>query len=134
MLDEPAAVHHRDVVSHVRHDAEVVSDEDQTHPGLVLELLEQGHDLCLDGDVEGSRRFIGDEHPRVERDGHRDHDALTHTAGELVRVVVGALLGRRNVHPLHEADGLGHRVGAVHTAVNTEHLGDLPPDRENRIQ
>ena len=111
-----------------------MGDENQPHAGLLLELLEQGHDLGLNGDVEGRRRLVGDEHPGVERDRYCNHDALTHTARELVRVVGGTFLGSGNMHPLHEADRLRHRIRAVHTAVNTEHFGDLPSDREYRVQ
>jgi hypothetical protein len=92
------------------------------------------HDLGLHGDIEGGRRLVGDEHRRVERDGHRDHDALAHPPGELVRVGLDALLGRRDGDPLHQAHGLSVGIRLVHAAVLAEHLGDLPAHREGRVQ
>ena len=58
---------------------------------LALQLGEQVHDLGLHGHVEGGGRLVGDEHLRVQRQRHRDHDALAHAAGELVRVVADPL-------------------------------------------
>ena len=134
VLDQPSAVHDGDVVGHVGDDAQVVGDEDEAHVVLVLQLLEQGHDLGLHRHVEGGGGLVGDEHSRVEGDRHGDHDALTHTAGELVRVVAGTLPGGRDAHPLHEPYRLLQRVGPVHPAVLTEHLGDLPAHREHRVE
>ena len=54
---------------------------------LALELGEQVHDLRLHRHVERRGRLVGDQHLRVQRQRHRDHDALAHAAGELVRVV-----------------------------------------------
>ena len=91
-LDDRAGVHHRDPVGDVGDHAEVVGDQDQAHLALLAELGEQVHDLGLDGHVQRGGRLVGDQHRRVERERHRDHDALPHAAGELVRVVVDPLL------------------------------------------
>jgi hypothetical protein len=96
--------------------------------------LSRFHDLGLHGDVEGGGRLVGDQHRGVERDGHGDHDALSHPAGELVRVGLDALLGPRDLHPLHEPDGLLLGVGLVHPPVLAEHLPDLPADREHGVE
>ena len=74
---------------------------------LALQLGEQVHDLGLHGHVERGGRLVGDQHLRVQRERHRDHDALAHAAGELVRVVVDPLLGGRDRDPVHQLDGLG---------------------------
>ncbi len=42
--------------------------------------------LGLDRRVEPGRGLVEDEERRVLRERHRDHDALLHPAGELVRV------------------------------------------------
>ena len=51
-------------------------------------LAQQVEDPGLDRHVERGRRLVGDQHLRVARERHRDHHALPHAAGELVRVLV----------------------------------------------
>ena len=94
VLDDVAGVHDGDRVAVLRHDAEVVRDEDHRHAELVLELGEQREDLILDRDVERGRRLVGEQQPRPARDRDRDHHALAHAAGELVRVRAEARLRR----------------------------------------
>ena len=48
-------------------DSEIVGDQDQAHPGLLLQVGEKLHDLGLNGDVEGRRRLVGDERPDPKR-------------------------------------------------------------------
>ena len=43
-------------------------------------------DLALDDDVERRRRLVHHDQLRLERERHRDDDALPHPARELVRV------------------------------------------------
>ena len=51
---------------------------------------DQLEDLRLHGHVERRRRLVGDQQLRVVDQRHRDHHALAHAAGELVRVGVDA--------------------------------------------
>ena len=55
-------------------------------PSSRLQLLELLQDLALHDDVERSRRLVDHDQLGLERERHRDHDALAHAAGELVRV------------------------------------------------
>ncbi len=97
-LHTAPAVHHQHVVRDVGDDAEVVGDEDDRGAGLLLELLEQVHDLGLHGDVQRRRRLVGDQQRGVADQRHGDHRALAHTAGELVRIVVHPQIGLRDAH------------------------------------
>ena len=58
--------------------------------------LHQVEDLRLRRHVERGRRLVGDQQVRVADQRHRDHHALPHAAGELVRVVVDPALGVRD--------------------------------------
>ena len=51
-------------------------------------VAQQVEDLRLDRHVERGRRLVGDEQLRLARERHRDHRALAHAAGELVRIVL----------------------------------------------
>ena len=74
-------------LAHAGDDAEVVRDQDQRGVALRDERAEQIEDLRLDRHVERRRGLVGDQELRLAREGDRDHRALPHAAGELVRVV-----------------------------------------------
>ena len=115
-LAQLAEVHHRDPVAHVLDDGEVVGDEDERQPVLLLHLLEQVEDLGLHGDVEGGHRLVADDQLRLGGHRTRDRDALALAAGELVR----PLRARdRRV----DADGVEHLVDAC---VPRRLVADLP--------
>ena len=128
-LDRLAGVHDHHAIREAGDDAEVVGDHDDRRTGLALRGLQYLEDLRLDGHVQSGRRFVGDDHVRVVGDGHGDHHALPHTAGELVREGVGALLRVRDADEVEQLDRascawlLGHAV-----VVDQQRLGDLLPD------
>ena len=66
---------------------------------------EQLHDLSLDRHVERGRRLVGDQDVRVAPERHRDHRALPHPAGELVRKVVDARFRVRDPDLAKQLDG-----------------------------
>src|SRR5207249_3164 len=100
-------------------------------PG-VLASLEEFEDLRLDHDVQRGHRFVRDHDPRIACEGHGDHDPLPHAAGELVRVLLGALAVDADEFK-QLADAL-HRGFFVHLVVDDDRLRDLVPDPLHRIQ
>src|SRR5450830_1417977 len=89
---------------------EVVRDEQDRSPQLLGQPLQVVEDPTLDGDVQGRRRLVSDQQQRPRRESDRDERALTHPAGELVRVLGGAPLG---VHKSRLAEQAGDTVGRV---------------------
>ena len=73
---------------------------------LLLQPVEQVQDLGLHRHVERRRGLVGDQQVRVQRERHGDHRSLAHAAGELVRVLVGALVRARDPDPAEHLDGL----------------------------
>ena len=65
-------------------------------PCCAAQPLEQRDDLRLHRDVERGGRLVGDDQLGLGRERERQHDALAHAAGELVRIVVDAHLRRRD--------------------------------------
>ena len=108
---------------------EVVRDQDDRHAVLDLQRLHQLDDLRLDGDVERGRRLVRDQQLRVERQRHGDHRPLSHSAGELVGIVVDSALRPRDPDPAQKLDGasLG-RHACRDRLVRTDRLDDLPAD------
>src|ERR1700722_17691386 len=86
-LDYLAGIHHRDLVADLGDDAEIVGDENDRRPARRLQLAHQIEDLRLQGDVERGGRLVSDQEPRLADQRPRDHDALAHAAGKLVRIL-----------------------------------------------
>ena len=123
------AVHDDDLVGHVGDDAQVVGDEDDGGAELALQVPHHVEHLGLDGDVQCGGGLVGHEDRGVQRHRHRDHDALAHAAGELVRVVVDPRTRAGDPHRVQQVDrplpGGGLRGAAL---VRADHLDDLPTD------
>ena len=97
--------------------------------------LQHLDDLRLDRDVERGRRLVRDEHARVVGDRHRDHRALAHPTGELVRMLIDTALRIRNPDELEQLHGALPRVVLAPVRVVREHrLGDLVTDGQDRVQ
>ena len=69
-------------------DAEVMGDQEHADPTLRDEVVEQREDAGLGRDVERGGRLVRDQNLGVAAQRHRDHDALSHSSRELVRVGV----------------------------------------------
>jgi hypothetical protein len=90
-LHAAAGIHHQHMIGDAGQQAEVMRDHDDGGVELAPHLVEQLDDLRLHRDVQRRRRLIGDDQRRLEDQRHRDHDALAHAAGKLVRILVEAL-------------------------------------------
>src|SRR5258708_6342399 len=134
LLHDLRAVHHDHALRGLGDDAHVVRDQHDGHAELGLELVQQLEDLRLDGHVEGGGGLVGDQEVRVARQRHGDHDALAHAAGELVRILLHAPLGVRDVHELEHLDRLVHRVAPPEALMQADGLRDLLAHREHGIQ
>jgi hypothetical protein len=134
LLDGPAGIHHHHPVGHLGDDAEVMGDEQDRHPELLLQATHQVEDLGLDGDVEGGGRLVGDQQARIAAQRHGDHHALPHAAGELVRVAARA---RRRLGDADERQRLdrlrpGRTTGCA--PMRDDGFGDLVADRKDGIE
>ena len=92
-FDLLAGVLHDHAIRRLGDDAHVVGDQHQRHAGAVLEVQQKIEDLRLHGDVERRGRFVGDQKFGRAGERHRDHHALAHAAGELMREGVQPPLG-----------------------------------------
>ena len=112
---------------------EVVRDHEVGQAELVLEVLEQVDDLCLDGHVQGAHRLVRDDQVGLHRQGPGNADALALTAGELVRVLAQGCDGQADGrHQLPQA-GAGRRLVGVE-AVGTHPFQEEGLDGLARVQ
>ena len=92
-------------------------------------------DLRLDRDVERGGRLVRDQQAGPAGQRHRDHHALAHAAGKLVRIFLRAL--RR----LGDADEVAaarppalQRLPCGHAPMQAQRFGDLVADRNHRVE
>ena len=124
-LHHLARVHDRDPVRAPGDHAEVVGDHDDRHAEPLPQVVDELEDLLLDGHVERGRRLVGDEQLGLAGQRHRDHHALPHAAGELVRVLVHPLPRPRHADQVEHLDRPLVGVLLGHLAVQQHRLGDL---------
>ena len=91
-------------------------------------------DLRLDGDVERRGRLVGDQQLGVAGQRHRDHHALAHAAGELVRIFVAARRAGSGMPTMPASRRRVPRRPACRVPVHPQRLGDLPADGQHRIE
>ena len=127
-------VHDHDLVGHVGDDAQVVGDHDDGVTVLLLHLLHKFDNLRLDGHIEGRSGLVGNQDVGIAGESHGDHDALAHAAGELVRILVHALLGLRDAHEVEQLSGAFERLLLGVAAVQTKALPHLTTDLVNRVE
>ena len=140
LLDDDARVHHGDALRDGGDRADVVADHDDRQAEARHEVPQKIEHLRLDRDVERRRRLVGDEELGLARERHRDQDALAHPARKLMRV---ARLHPLRIPDLHlfeqlpaaaaELSARGRRP-AQRPGMGNEHVRELPPDREERVQ
>ena len=129
LLHHLAGVHHHHLVGHVGDHAEVVGDQDDRGAELLLQAAHHLEHLGLHGDVERGGRLVGDEQRRVQRHRHRDHRALAHAAGELVRVVVDPPVRLRDADQARAVRRPASGPASLDmSVVRADHLDDLPAD------
>ena len=133
-LDHLAGIHHDDALRRLGDHAHRMGDQHDRHAEARFHVLQQFEDLRLDRHVERGGRLVGDQQLRAARERHRDHDALAHAAGELMRIVVHALVRIGDLHQAQHLDGLVERRALRKPLVPAQHLGDLLADGVDRIE
>src|SRR5262249_50073621 len=63
-----------------------------------------------------------------------NHDPLRQPAGELVRIRAQTLLGIGDMHVLEQPERLRVRLVLTHPSLELEHLHDLAPDPDHRVE
>src|SRR5712691_7259862 len=133
-LDDLAGIHDEDLVGEVARAREVVRHVEERDPSLLLELQHQVQDPDPDRDVKHARRLVGEHYLGRDCERPRDRDALTLTAGELVRILRGDLLRR------HEPDRVQQLVHALldlrarNDAVDPQRPLEVMANRLDRVQ
>ena len=75
-----------------------MGNHDNSVAVLLLHLLHELDNLSLNGHVESRGGLVGNQDVGVAGKCHSNHNALAHTARELMRILVHALLRLGNTH------------------------------------
>jgi hypothetical protein len=133
-LRDLACVHDRHPVRPAGDHAQVVGDQDDGHPEAQPQVVNQLQDLLLDRDVQRRGGLVGDQQLRLARQCHGDHHALSHAAGELVRILLDPLAYARDADQIQDFGRAVHRLLFGYFPVQGDDLGDLLADRHRRVQ
>ena len=134
LLGDAGGIHDDDAVGVTGDHAEIVSDDDQRDVELARQILHQFENLRLNGDVERRGRLVRDDELRIAGQSDRDHHALAHAAGKLMRILVEPAHRVGDADQLHQFDGARRRFLVGHAEMDLQRFLDLQADREDRIQ
>ncbi len=134
LLDQLPGIHDGHAVGHVGDDAEIVGDQQDRHVHLLLQFLQQFQHLGLDGDIQCRGRFVGNQQIGLAGQRDRDHHALFHAAGQLVRVFVDAAPCIGDADRVQQFQHALARRASAHGEMLAKHLADLVADGQHRVQ
>ncbi len=134
LLHLAATQHYDDIVGHLGDHAHVVRDEDDRGAQVLLQFADRIQDLRLDGHIQRRRRLVGNQQARPARQRHRDHHALAHAAGKLVRIAVQHLRRVGQADLLQQRPRRFTRGGAREPLVQDDGFGHLVAHGEDRVQ
>src|SRR5262249_34796218 len=129
-----ACIHHHHALGDFGHHAEVMGDKDDGRTEALLEVGHETEDLRLDGDVERGGRLIRNQELGAAGQRNRDHHALAHAAGQLMRVLARA---PTRLGDADKAEHLHHTLVhllAVKSLMQPQRLSDLAADGEDWIE
>ncbi|MPM17173.1 hypothetical protein SDC9_63561 [bioreactor metagenome] len=109
-------------------------DEDDAHVGFLLQGLHKLQNLRLDGHVQGGGGLVGDEQLGLAGQGDGDHHPLAHTAGELVGILLQALVRLVDAHKLQKFPGPVVGLLFALVGVQQDDLADLIADGIDRVE
>ncbi len=130
-LNHVALVHHNHLVGALCGQAEIVRDEQHGRAQLGGHLVQVVEDLPLHGNVQGRCGLIGNQQLWLTTEADRDQGTLTHTTGELVRILLGppGSIGKTRFRQRPR-----NIFRTVRAAVGLEGFPDLIPDFPHRVQ
>ena len=79
-LDDLTSVENGDTLCDVGNNTQVVGDVDGCVTQLVLQVLDQSDDLCLDGDIQSRGGLVADQDLGLTGQGYGNDNPLSHSA------------------------------------------------------
>ena len=105
-----------------------MGDQDRRHAEIALQVTQKVHDLGLHGHVQRRCRLIRDQQVWLAQQRHRNHHALAHAAGKLVRIKPDAAAGVGDLDRVQHPDAFGKGLRLGHALVMDQPLHHLVAD------
>ncbi len=134
LLDDLPGIHHQHARADVGDDAEIVADEDDGGAEFRVERPQKLENLRLDRHVQRGGRLVGDQQRGLVRQAHRQHDALAHPAGILVRIGLHGPLRRRHAHAAQQRHGALARSRRGEAAMRGHRFHELLGDAQHGVE
>ena len=132
-LHDPARVHDGYRVGHLDKQRQVVGDEKDGEAEPFPQRDQFLQDLPLGDHVQGGGGLVEDDDARIQGQRHGDHHPLPHAAGQLMRVAGQPVGG--DAHHVQQFGRPGPLRVPVHPRpVGPEHVGELRPDGQDRVE
>ena len=131
-FEDLAQVHDDDLAADVPDDAQVVGDEQHGEVQVLLKLMQQIDDLCLDGNIQRGDRFVGDKEFRVDGEGPGDDRALTLSARKGDRLAFHGI-GRKS-NTLQKRGSVVFSLISRADVVDLDDLFDHAADGQPRVE
>src|SRR3954468_8674220 len=125
-LHNPAEVHDKDSLADVLDDGEIVRNEKIREAEPRLQVLQEINDLRLDGNVEGTDRFITDNQFWFDGEGSGNPDSLALATAEFVRITIGMVRSEADILEQF-GDAMGPFRAAGGEFVNVKRLAENLP-------
>ena len=87
-LDDTALLHHRDTITEMIDDGQVMADKQIRHAIFVLKILQKIEDLRLNGNIQRGGRLVADDEFRLEGQSAGDGNALSLASGKLMGIPI----------------------------------------------
>ena len=132
VLDNAAQIHHGQVIADVFDHGQIVGDEQVCQMQFVLKVLQEIDDLRLNGNIQGTDRFVTHNEFRRQGQSSGNTDPLPLTTGKFVRITTGSRGGQA-----HTIQKRSHTVTTLLSTRNTMHrkrLADNIAHGHSRIQ
>ena len=134
-LHDAPGVKDNNLLTGLRHDAQVVRDENDAYRPFALQRPQQVKDLGLNRHIKRGGRFIGDDHVGFGRQAERDHRALLLPARQLMRINIAIICAGSGKPTLASSSSVAAAtLLRRRRGVRAQHIVDLLPDCEQGIQ
>ncbi len=134
VLHGAASIHYQHFIADAGHYAQIVGNHNDRRIELALQLVQQGHDLRLNGNVQRGGWLIGYQQFWSAQQRHGDHNALAHTARELMREHAHTLTRFWHFHRIEHFDRLFKGFGFAQPLMQHQDFHQLLADAHVRVQ
>ena len=132
-LHDDAGIHNGNFLCDICHNAEIMCDHDDGCLIFLLQILDNIENLSLNCHIECGRWLVTDQNFRITGKCNRDHNTLTHTAGKLVRILLGNNLRIRNLYLTQQVNRFFRRFLLGKSLMDDKRLRKLLFNRENGV-